>query len=143
MQYLCTRQLTAGGITYRPGELLPDGAVLPDRSRKLMKSGYIADLNQSSQYSKKETVNVKAPVTILSGTDGDKELLFSTEELNQAFFIMQMNVEDGVKAVADVTSENLLELLYAADSCKKVKEAAKKQADKLFQTAGSRKGDGV
>lgn len=108
-----------------------------------MKSGYIADLNQSSQYSKKETVNVKAPVTILSGTDGDKELLFSTEELNQAFFIMQMNVEDGVKAVADVTSENLLELLYAADSRKKVKEAAKKQADKLFQTAGSRKGDGV
>lgn len=59
------------------------------------------------------------------------------EEIRQAFSIMQLNAEDGVRAVAEVESENVLILLHAADSRKTVKNAAKEQADKLFSMDGS------
>lgn len=42
MRYLCVRQLTAGGTTYHPGEIIPDGVILPERSKKLAGSGYVS-----------------------------------------------------------------------------------------------------
>ncbi len=59
------------------------------------------------------------------------------EEIQQVFTIMQMNAEEGIKAIADVTRENILILLHAADSRKTIKDAAKKQADKLFSIEGA------
>lgn len=70
--------------------------------------------------------------------DSDKEheqhmtVLAKSEEIQQVFSIMQLNVDEGAKAIADVKSENVLILLHAADSRKTVKNAAKEQADKLF-----------
>ena len=58
------------------------------------------------------------------------------EEIQQTFSIMQLNAEDGARAIADVESENVLILLHAADSRKTVKNAAKEQADKLFSAEG-------
>ena len=58
------------------------------------------------------------------------------EEIQQVFSIMQLNAEDGARAIADVRSENVLILLHAADSRKTVKNAAKEQVDKLFSTEG-------
>lgn len=49
-----------------------------------------------------------------------------------------MNVDDGVKAIAEISSENVLILLHAADSRITVKNAAKKQADKLFSANGAK-----
>ncbi len=54
------------------------------------------------------------------------------EEIQEAFSIMQMNAEDGARAVAEVSSENVLILLHAADSRKGIKAAARKQAEALF-----------
>lgn len=45
MQYLCEKQLTAGGVTYHPGEIIPDGVILPKRSSKLIGNGYISEFN--------------------------------------------------------------------------------------------------
>ena len=42
MQYLCRKQLPAGGGTYRPGEIIPDGVILPERALALEKMGYIS-----------------------------------------------------------------------------------------------------
>ncbi len=70
--------------------------------------------------------------------DSDKEheqhmtVLAKSEEIQQVFSIMQLNADEGAKAIADVKSENVLILLHAADSRKTVKNAAKEQADKLF-----------
>lgn len=58
------------------------------------------------------------------------------EEIKQVFSILQMNAEEGAKAVAGVTSENVLILLHAADSRKTIKNAAKEQAGKLFPAEG-------
>lgn len=58
-------------------------------------------------------------------------VLSTPEEIRQVFSILQMNAEDGAKAVADVKSENVLILIHAADSRKTIKNAAKEQAGKL------------
>lgn len=57
------------------------------------------------------------------------------EEIQQVFSVMQMNAEEGAKAITGIENENVLILLHAADSRKTIKDAAKKQADKLFSTA--------
>ena len=48
MQYLCIKQLTAGGRTYNPGNIIPDGVILPERSSKLIKNGYISKVNEET-----------------------------------------------------------------------------------------------
>ncbi len=47
MQYLCEKQLTVGGATYYPGEILPDGVIMPERSAKLIRSGYISKVGET------------------------------------------------------------------------------------------------
>lgn len=77
-------------------------------------------------------------IPVKGDSDGDNEqqtaVLANPEEIQQVFSIMQLNAEEGAKLIADVTSENVLILLHATDSRKTVKDAAKKQADKLFST---------
>lgn len=43
MPYFCAKQLTVGGVEYHPGEIIPDGAILPERSGKLLRNGYIME----------------------------------------------------------------------------------------------------
>ena len=56
---------------------------------------------------------------------------FNKELTNGIFSIMQMNAEEAAKAVKDVTNENVLIVLHAADSRNTVKKAAKSQAEAL------------
>lgn len=56
----------------------------------------------------------------------------SPEELQEFFSIVQLNAEEGAKAIAEVKSENVLILLHAADSRKTIKNAAKERAGNLF-----------
>lgn len=130
MQYLCTKQLTAGKVTYHPGEIIPDGVILPERSGKLIRSGYISELDLG-------TVQISVKVA----SDGENEQITvvpaKPEEIQQVFSIMQRTAEEGAKVIAGVTNENVLILLHAADSRKTIKDAAKKQADNIFSTSGS------
>ena len=59
------------------------------------------------------------------------------EEIRKGFSILQMNAEEGARAIAEVTDENVLILLHAADSRKTVRDAARKQADRIFHASGS------
>lgn len=147
MQYLCTKQLTAGGITYCPGEIIPDGVILPERSSKLLRNGYISKLKESMQieWEEMESVGMNVPETVLItvNRESDEENQQGTavpatpEEIQQVFSIMQLNAEDGAKAITEVQSENVLILLHAADSRKTIKNAAKEQADNLFSVEGA------
>lgn len=64
------------------------------------------------------------------------EVHAAPDEIKAVFGILQMTAEEGIKAIAGVGEKNVLTLLYAADSRKTVKDAAKRQADTLFP-AGS------
>jgi len=72
-------------------------------------------------------------ITVKSDFDGEYTTISAnSEEIQQVFIIMQLNTEEGVKAIAEVKSENILILLHAADSRKTIKNVAKEQVDKLF-----------
>ncbi len=79
-------------------------------------------------------------ISVKSASNGGNEqimaVLANPDEIEQVFSIMQMNAEEGAKAIAEIQSENVLILLHAADSRKTIKDAAKKQADKVLQTEG-------
>lgn len=79
-------------------------------------------------------------IPVKRGSDGDNEAQMAVsatqEEIRQVFSIMQMNADEGAKAVANIMSENVLILLHAADSRKTIKDAAKKRADVLFMLDG-------
>lgn len=125
MQYVCRKRLTAGGMVYHAGAILPDGVILPERSGKLLKSGYIAELDQGAGQDKRETADGKVPVALFGGTDRGITVLLSPKELNLAFSIMQMNAEDSGKAIADITSENVLALLHAQTAAKRLRRLPK------------------
>lgn len=182
MQYLCEKQLTAGGTTFYPGNIIPDGVILPERGSKLKRNGYISEFdenavqkpvdNQTVMFTQEQVDSMineavaemqqkheelqqavaelketepgafegTVQISLKGDSDGENEQVTvipaTPEEIQQAFSIMQLNAEEGAKAIADVQSENVLILLHAADSRKTIKEAAKKQADNLFSNGG-------
>lgn len=75
-------------------------------------------------------------IPVKKDSDGDSEQQMAVsatpEEIRQVFSIMQMNADEGAKAVANIMGENVLILLHAADGRKTIKDAAKKRADILF-----------
>lgn len=148
MQYLCVKQLTFAEKTYYPGDIIPDGVILPERSLKLLRSKHISEINEGISAEVVAKLEVTEPsafegtvqIFVKGESDGENEQITSIpatpEEIQQVFSIMQLNAEDGAKAIAEVKAENVLILLHAADSRKTIKDAAKKQADNLFSTNG-------
>lgn len=134
MRYLCNKLLAIGGKTYHPGEVIPDGVILPERSGKLMRSGHISEMKgetgQNAVPGADETV---IQIVVKASADGSEEaILARPEEIRRVFSVMQMDAADGVKVIAEVEEENVLILLHAADSRKTIKGAARERIDKLF-----------
>lgn len=99
-----------------------------------MISDAVAELRETEPGAYDGTVQV----SVNGESDGEMIAIPVTpEEIQQVFSIMQLTAEEGVKAISDVKSDNVLILLHAADSRKTVKESAKKQADNLFSTSGN------
>lgn len=196
MQYLCLKQLTAAGTTYYPGDIVPDGVILPERSSRLISSAYISQLDEAAlqegtailpkdgipvdgefytrEQAKKMIADAVAeavrkqeeqmkglrgyaaelkeippdvmcsavPISVhMEGSGENSQMMSLTvepQEIQQVFSVMQLNAEDGVKAIAGIDSENVLILLHAADSRITIKNAAKKQVDKLFPSDGAK-----
>lgn len=80
-------------------------------------------------------------ITLKDNSGGDSEqataVPVTQEEVQRVFDILQLNAEEGAKAITEIKTENVLILLHAADSRKTIKEAAKKQADNLFSTGAN------
>lgn len=56
------------------------------------------------------------------------------EQIKHTFGILQCTADDGTKYIQDITDEVVLLLIYAADSRKTVKNAAKEQRNELLST---------
>ncbi len=90
---------------------------------------YVAELKETEPSAYDSVI----PIAVKSDSSGQYTTIpAKPEEIQEVFAIMQLNAEEGVKAIAEVKSENVLILLHAADSRKTIKNAAKEQADKLF-----------
>lgn len=132
MQYICIKQLTIGEVIYHPGEIISDGIILPERRGKLIRSGYVAEMEQPVTGVYNGTIQIF--VKDASDEEDEKAMAISAkpEEIKQVFDILQRNTEEGVKIIANIRNENVLILLHATDNRKTIKNAVKEQADKLF-----------
>lgn len=125
MQYLCEKQLTAGGVTYYPGEIIPESVIYPERSGKLSKNGFISEFradNGDIPEGIAEGFNplvATVPVTIL-GADQSEVITMTADDVALALVIVQMSAAEAAKAAKDVKSDNVATLLKAIDNRKSV-----------------------
>lgn len=165
MSFVCRKPLRLNGKEYRPGDAVPDGIILPERIGKLKANGCIVESNgevKTVNGFTQEEVDAKVEeaiaelrqtepgafegtIPLVLKTEGEEamSLPLTPEELQSAVDIMQMNAEDGEKAVANIQTENVLILLHAIDSRSTIKKAAKKQADTLFSAEGATNAPGA
>lgn len=72
-------------------------------------------------------------ITVTGENGQDTSVPATPEEIQRVFAVMQMTVEDGIKEIESVTSENVLILIHASESRKGIKNAAKERADKILK----------
>lgn len=79
-----------------------------------------------------------AGFTVTVKGEGDNTAVScSAEDIQSVVDVLQMNADDGAKAVANVQSDSVLILLHALDTRATVKKAAQKQHDTLFSADGN------
>ena len=81
--------------------------------------------------------NAGFTVTVKGEGDNVTAVSCSAEDVQSVVDVLQMNAEDGAKAVASVQSDSVLILLHALDTRATVKKAAQKQHDTLFSADGN------
>ena len=81
--------------------------------------------------------NAGFTVTVKGEGDNVTAVSCSAEDVQSVVDVLQMNAEDGAKAVASVKSDSVLILLHALDTRATVKKAARKQHDTLFSAEGN------
>lgn len=151
MSFLCSKNLTLGGIEYRPGEIIPDGIVLESRVRTLKTAGYIKEMDEAELHEgvAEELLFPSGPegtvwIPIITDVPGEDDIAqveslpMTESEIQLAASILQMKAEEAAKRIETVDSDNVLIFLNACDSRSTVKSAAKKQAGKLSTTEGDK-----
>ena len=152
--YTCVKPITLGGTNYAAGDFIPAEAVLPTRSRTLIRQKYIAPTGAQAPQQAPEGTGGEAElqaeldrvtealaaaqatrtaetVTVPLTRDGALfEVVASVESLIAATTIMQQNAENAAKAIKDLEDDNALILLHALDSRKTVKDAAQAKAER-------------
>lgn len=81
--------------------------------------------------------NAVFTVTVKGEGDNVTAVSCSAEDIQSVVDVLQMNADDGAKAVANVQSDSVLILLHALDTRATVKKAAQKQHDTLFSADGN------
>lgn len=133
MKLIAKRPCSFGGRNFFideeiPAELVADVKLQEKLGILTVIADTVPDEDNSREYES------AVAVTVYGDGDSDTALLLSPEEVQSVFAILQQTAEAGVKAIAEVKSENVLILVHAVDSRKTIKDAAKKQADNLFST---------
>lgn len=133
MSYICLKALSLGGMTYQPGEGIPDGAILPARVRSLTSCGYIAAQGAEPAAEAEAPAGESAGGVLYVPIKGDDELTVPIPVDGAAFiFALQQSTADEAAAMLqDVEDENVLILIHATDSRKSVRAAAKARAAAL------------
>lgn len=81
--------------------------------------------------------NAGFTITVKGEGDNVTAVSCSTEDVQVVVDVLQMNADDGAKAVANVKSDSVLILLHALDTRATVKKAAQKQHDTLLSADGN------
>lgn len=116
-----------------------DEAGVPEQSGALYSQEQVDEMIQSAvaELEPFDSDNAGFTVTVKGEGDNVTAVSCSTEDIQSVVDVLQMNAEDGAKAVANVQSDSVLILLHALDTRATVKKAAQKQHDTLFSADGN------
>ena len=81
--------------------------------------------------------NADFTVTVKGEGDNVTAVTCSAEDIQSVVDVLQMNADDGAKAVTSIQSDSVLILLHALETRATVKKAAQKQHDTLFSAEGN------
>lgn len=116
-----------------------DEAGVPEQSGALYSQEQVDEMIQSAVAELKpfDSHNAGFTVTVKGEGDNVTAVSCSAEDIQSVVDVLQMNADDGAKAVANVQSDSVLILLHALDTRATVKKAAQKQHDTLFSADGN------
>ena len=116
-----------------------DEAGVPEQSGALYSQEQVDEMIQSAVAELKpfDSDNAGFTVTVKGEGDNVTAVSCSVEDIQSVVDVLQMNADDGAKAVASVQSDSVLILLHALDTRATVKKAAQKQHDTLFSADGN------
>lgn len=116
-----------------------DEAGVPEQSGTLYSQEQVDEMIQSAvaEFEPFDSDNAGFTVTVKGEGDNVTAVSCSTEDIQSVVDVLQMNADDGAKAVANVKSDSVLILLHALDTRATVKKAAQKQHDTLFSADGN------
>ena len=116
-----------------------DEAWVPEQSGALYSQEQVDEMIQSAVAELKpfDSDNAGFTVTVKGEGDNVTAVSCSAEDIQSVVDVLQMNADDGAKAVANVQSDSVLILLHALDTRATVKKAAQKQHDTLFSADGN------
>ena len=116
-----------------------DEAGVPEQSGALYSQEQVDEMIQSAvaELEPFDSDNTGFTVTVKGEGDNVTAVSCSAEDVQSVVDVLQMNAEDGAKAVASVKSDSVLILLHALDTRATVKKAAQKQHDTLFSADGN------
>lgn len=116
-----------------------DEAGVPEQSGALYSQEQVDEMiaDAVAELEPFDSDNAGFTVTVKGEGDNVTAVSCSTEDIQSVVDVLQMNAEDGAKAVASVQSDSVLILLHALDTRATVKKAAQKQHDTLFSADGN------
>lgn len=159
MKLIAKKRCSYGGRKFFAGDVIPadivlnvereeklgvisianDEAGVPEQSGALYSQEQVDEMIQSAVAELKPFDSDNAGFTVTVKGDGDNvtAVSCSAEDIQSVVDVLQMNADDGAKAVANVQSDSVLILLHALDTRATVKKAAQKQHDTLFSADGN------
>ena len=159
MKLIAKKRCSYGGRKFFAGDEIPADIVLNvereeklgvisianDEAGGLEESGALYSQEQVDEMIQSAVAELKpfdsdnAGFTVTVKGEGDNVTAVSciAEDIQSVVDVLQMNADDGAKAVANVQSDSVLILLHALDTRATVKKAAQKQHDTLFSADGN------
>ena len=143
MRLIAKKPCSYGGQQFFAGDEIPEKLVV--NAKREESFGVIAIIDaeegvsaQSGTFYLSEHVDeVCFTITVKGEEDNVTAVSCSTEDIQSVVDVLQMNADDGAKAVTGVQSDSVLILLHALDTRATVKKAAQKQHDTLFSAEGN------
>ncbi len=158
MQYLCLKQLTVGKTTYHLGDTIPDDVILPARSEKLIRSGYISKLDEETEYSKNESglftqeqvdkmiaeaVDEAVNNMVVEMEQKQKALQEAAGVLQEEGFLSENIVIIPVKGDADGDNEQITTILMTPNEIQQVFSIMQQNADEGSKAIATIKSENV
>ena len=137
MKLIAKKPCSFGGKDFFINDEIPVNAVLnPKQQEELGVLSLVSDGEAATGI-----LETDIAIPVFKSYDGDTAQVMGVPlnigEIQEVFSIMQMNVEEAMKAIEATKSENMLIVIHACDSRAGVKKAAQKKADNLSSTNGS------